>query len=125
VAKALQQHPDVDIVSYPALIGDPSKDLADAQLGGRGGGTLGFDVSGGRERGRRFQEALRLIKPAASLGGIHSLIVAAASVTHTQLDPAQLEAAGISEGFCRLAIGLEDPGDLIEDLEQALKASAQ
>lgn len=125
VARVLQQHPDVESVSYPALEGDPSKHLADALLGGRGGGTMGFDVSGGRERTARFQEALRLIKPAASLGGTHSLIVAAASVTHTQLNPEQLEMAGISEGFCRLSVGLEDPNDLIEDLEQALKASAQ
>ena len=124
VAQALSQHPDVDLVSYPALDGDPSKPLADALLGGRGGGTLGFDVVGGRNRAARFQEALRLVSPAASLGGTHSLIVNAASVTHTQLDSHQLEDAGISEGFCRLSVGIEDPDDIIEDLEQALKASA-
>jgi O-acetylhomoserine (thiol)-lyase len=63
-----------------------------------------------------------VISPAASLGGTHSLIVHAPSVTHTQLSSEELTSAGISEGFCRLSIGLEDAEDLIEDLEQALKA---
>ena len=122
VAEALQQHPDVEAVSYPALEGDPSKELADSLLGGRGGGTLGFDIVGGRERGIRFQEALELVRPAPSLGGTHSLIVNAASITHTQLNDEQLAAAGITQGFCRLSVGIEDPNDIIDDLEQALKA---
>lgn len=124
VAEALDAHPDIEAVHYPALDGDPSKTLADKLLGGKGGGTMGFELRGGRERAARFQEALRLVAPAASLGGTHSLLVHAASVTHTQLSSAELLAAGIAEGFCRLSIGLEDPGDLIEDLNQALKASA-
>jgi cystathionine beta-lyase/cystathionine gamma-synthase len=123
VAQALAQHPDIDAVYYPALEGNPSKPLADKLLGGRGGATLGFDVAGGKERAARFQEHLKVIQRAASLGGTHSLIVHAASVTHTQLSPEELIAAGISEGFCRLSIGLEDPSDLIDDLESALKAS--
>jgi len=123
VAQALQKHPDVEAVHYPALENDPSRPLTDRLLGGRGGGTMGFEVRGGRERAARFQESLGLVKPAASLGGTHSLLVHAASVTHTQLSPDELDAAGIAEGFCRLSIGLEDPADLIEDLEQALKAS--
>jgi methionine-gamma-lyase len=122
VAERLAEHPEVERVFYPALEADPSYGLAARLLGGRGGATLGFDVAGGRERAVRFQEALRLIAPAASLGGTHSLIVHAASVTHTQLSPEELAAAGIPEGFCRLSIGLEDAEDLVEDLEQALKA---
>lgn len=121
IARMLASHGEVENVSYPGLDSDPSKPLADSLLGGRGGGTLGFDLVGGRERARRFQEALELILPAASLGGTHSLIVNAASVTHTQLDPEQLDAAGISEGFCRLSVGIEDVEDLIGDLEQALE----
>ncbi len=123
VAQALEQHPDVEAVHFPALENDPSKPLCNKLLGGRGGGTMGFEVRGGRERAARFQESLRLVSPAASLGGTHSLLVHAASVTHTQLSPDELDAAGIAEGFCRLSIGLEEPVDLIEDLEQALKAS--
>jgi cystathionine beta-lyase/cystathionine gamma-synthase len=123
LARALDSHPDVDVVHYPALAGDPSKALADVLLGGRGGGTLGFEIAGGRARAVRFQAALEVILPAASLGGHHSLIVHAASVTHTQLSPEALAAAEISEGFCRLSVGLEEPADLISDLERALQRS--
>lgn len=124
VAEALEKMGGVTKVFYPALSSSPDKDLCERLLGGRGGGTMAFDVAGGKERAARFQSALRLIAPAASLGGIHSLIVHAASVTHTQLGPDELDAAGISAGFCRLSIGLEDPEDLIDDLVQALDASA-
>ena len=123
VASFLETHPAVDAVHYPGLASSPSKELCDRFLGGSGGGTLAFDVSGGRERAARFQEALQVISPASSLGGTHSLIVHAASVTHTQLDDAELAAAGISEGFCRLSIGLEDQDDLIADLDMALKGT--
>ena len=120
VARFLDEHPQVNDVHFPALGSSPSKALCDRLLNGRGGGTLAFDVSGGRERASKFQDALELVAPAASLGGTHSLLVHAASVTHTQLDDRELRAAGISEGFCRLSVGLEDPEDLIADLEQAL-----
>jgi methionine-gamma-lyase len=122
VARFLEQHPEIEDVFYPALDASPDKALCDSMLGGRGGGTLGFDVRGGRSRTSEFQARLQVILRAASLGGTHSLIVHAASVTHTQLDPEQLDAAGISEGFCRLSIGLEDPEDLIADLDQALSS---
>ena len=120
VARFLEQHPQINDVHYPALDSSPSKRLCDALLGGRGGGTLAFDVSGGRERVAKFTDALELIAQAASLGGTHSLIVHAASVTHTQLNEEELKAAGISEGFCRLSVGLEDADDLIGDLDRAL-----
>jgi methionine-gamma-lyase len=120
LALRLEEHPEIDAVFYPGLLGDPGHELAERLLGGMGGGTLGFEIQGGRIRASRFQEALRLIRPAASLGGTHSLIVHAASVTHTQLNPDELAAAGISEGFCRLSVGLEDYEDLIADIEQAL-----
>lgn len=122
IAQALERNDGIAKVFYPALNGDASKPLADRYLGGRGGATLGFDVAGGRDRAKRFQQALELIRPAASLGGVHSLLVHSASVTHTQLSAEELAEAGISEGFCRLAVGLEDPGDLITDLEAALAA---
>jgi cystathionine beta-lyase/cystathionine gamma-synthase len=123
VAEALEARADIDAVSYPALGSSPDRQLAERILGGRGGGVVGFDVAGGRGRARAFQERLRLIRPAASLGGTHSLIVHAASVTHTQLRPEELIAAGISEGFCRLSIGVEDADDLISDLAGGLDAA--
>jgi cystathionine beta-lyase/cystathionine gamma-synthase len=123
LARALEQRSDVVAVHYPTLDSDTSRALADDILGGRGGGILGFDLSGGRDRARRFQERLELVQPAASLGGTHSLIVNAASVTHTQLTAEELRAAGISEGFCRLSVGMEDPEDILADIDQALAAS--
>ncbi|HEV3472799.1 MAG TPA: aminotransferase class I/II-fold pyridoxal phosphate-dependent enzyme [Actinomycetota bacterium] len=120
VARALEEHPEIETVFYPALDSSPDKELTDRILSGRGGGTLAFEVRGGKDRASRFQDRLRLIKAAASLGGTHSLLVHAASVTHTQLDDAALFAAGISPGFCRLSVGLEDAADLIDDLTQAL-----
>ena len=122
IAATLDDHPEIEVVYHPSLPNDPSHSLAQALLQGWGGGTIGFELSGGRERAVRFQRALEIIKPAASLGGVHSLIVHAASVTHTQLTGDELAAAGISEGFCRLSIGLEDAGDLATDLGGALKA---
>lgn len=123
VARALESHPAIDFVHYPALPSSPDHALCRELLGARGGGTVAFEVSGGRDRARRFQEALSLIAPAASLGGSHSLIVHAASITHTQLSSSELHAAGISEGFCRLSVGLEHPDDLIADLAGALDAT--
>jgi methionine-gamma-lyase len=123
VARFLAGSDEISAVAYPGLDGDASRALAGRFLGGRGGSTLGFDVVGGRARTARFQESLRLVKPAASLGGVHSLLVHAASVTHTQLSPEQLGAAGIGEGYCRLSVGLEDPEDVVADLRQALAAS--
>lgn len=124
IARALEGRPDIEAVNYPGLASDRGYDLARRYLGGRGGGTMGFSVAGGKERTIRFQDALRLVLPAASLGGTHTLIVHAASVTHTQLTPEELVAAGIDEGFCRLSVGLEDADDLIDDLLQALEESA-
>jgi cystathionine beta-lyase/cystathionine gamma-synthase len=121
IARFLADHPEIEAVYYPALGAD--RPLCEKVLGGHGGGVVGFDVSGGRTRARAFQEALRLIVPAASLGGTHSLIVHAASITHTQLSPEELEAAGISEGFCRLSVGIEDVDDLMDDLDEALRSS--
>lgn len=120
IAQFLETNGSVDAVFYPGLASSPDKALCDRLLGGRGGGTLAFNVAAGKERAARFQENLRLIQAAASLGGSHSLIVHAASVTHTQLNEKELVAAGISAGFCRLSVGLEDADDLIADLEQAL-----
>ncbi|MEA2485846.1 MAG: hypothetical protein QOD46_957, partial [Actinomycetota bacterium] len=122
IAEMLESHPAIEAVYYPGLSSDSSHALAEELLGGRGGGTLGFDVAGGRDAAARFQERLSVVKRAASLGGTHSLIVHAASITHTQLTAQELEAAGISSGFCRLSVGIEDPEDLLEDLKRALAA---
>lgn len=125
IARALEDHTAVEAVHYPGLGSSPDHELARSLMGGRGGGTLAFEVAGGRDRAAAFQQNLRLVAPAASLGGTHTLLVHAASITHTQLAPAELQAAGIGEGLCRLSVGLEDADDLIADLDAALRASEQ
>ena len=124
LAEFLTDHAEVEAVNYPGLPGDSSHRLVQTLLSGQGGGVLGFSLTGGRERATRFQDRLRLVSPAASLGGTHSLIVHAASVTHTQLSSEELKAASISEGFCRLSVGVEDADDLIADLKDAIEASS-
>lgn len=124
IARALHDHPAVDAVHYPALPSDVHRSLAEKQLSGMGGGTLGFEVAGGKQRATRFQEGLKLVQPAASLGGSHTLLVHSASVTHTQLSAQELKEVGISQGFYRLSVGLEDPGDILSDLTAALDATA-
>ena len=126
VAEFLEGRADVDAVHYPGLDSSPDRHLAYSLLGGRGGATIALEPAGGRDRAAAFQEALELVKPAASLGGSHSLLVHAASVTHTQLDEASLEQAGIGPAvkLVRLVEKLEDLDDVLFDLEQALDKTA-
>jgi cystathionine gamma-synthase/O-acetylhomoserine (thiol)-lyase len=95
IAEVLADHPAIASVSYPTLVGDRSFDLAKRLLDSAGGAVVSFDVTGGRSKAARFQDRLELITPAASIGGTHSLVVHAASVTHTQLSDEELFAAGI------------------------------
>ena len=120
IARALEEHPKIDRVYYPALESSPDKAVTDRLLGGKGGGTMAFDVAGGFDAAAAFQQRLNLVMRAASLGGTHSLVVHAASVTHTQLTEAELAAAEISPGLCRLSVGIEEVDDILEDLTQAL-----
>jgi len=71
----------------------------------------------------RFVEALRIFSHLANVGDAKSLVIHPASTTHFRMDAAALAAAGITEGTMRLSIGLEDPDDLLEDLERALSAA--
>jgi len=84
------------------------------------GGMLAFDLAGGRDAGLAFVEGLRLAALAPSLGGAETLVLHPASTSHRQMDPASLSAAGIGEGSIRVSAGLEHPGDLWADFEQAL-----
>jgi methionine-gamma-lyase len=119
VARHLDRHPKVTRVFYPGLDSDPCHAVAKRQFGDRFGGVLAFDV-GAREAGRHLTDRLELIKRAGSLGDVRSLIIQPSSTTHRQLDREELARAHISEGFIRLAIGLEEPADLIADLDRAL-----
>jgi methionine-gamma-lyase len=119
LAAALEGHPRVERVWYPGLASHPQHEVAAQQLRAPGG-TLAFEVAGGLEAGNRVAEALELAWIGGSLGGVQTLVAHAATTTHRQLDPDARRAAGIGDGLLRVAVGLEDPDDLIEDFTRAL-----
>ena len=125
VAEFLEKHPLVSWVNYPGLTSHPSHALAEKHLKGNYGGIVGFGIRGGKEAGKRLIENVKLFSHLANIGDTKSLIIHPASTTHQQLTKQEQEATGVTEDFIRLSIGIEDAQDIIEDLDQALKASAQ
>ncbi len=123
VARFLEGHPRVTRLSYPGLESFPQFDLARRQQTS-GGALIAFEVEGGVASGVRLMNSVRLCALAENLGAAETLITHPVSMTHGSVPPAQREAAGITDGLVRLSVGLEDPSDIIADLEQALLASA-
>jgi cystathionine beta-lyase/cystathionine gamma-synthase len=119
VATALDSHPAIERVYYPGLPSHPDHHVAAAQMSGFGG-MVTIDVKGGQDAAFRAYDRLRLIKRAASLGGVESICSLPILTSHTGLDDGQLAAAGVTRGMIRISIGLEDPEDLADDLRQAL-----
>jgi cystathionine beta-lyase/cystathionine gamma-synthase len=123
VAEHLAAHPAVARVHYPGLPAHPQHELAKAQMK-QFGTIVSFDLKGGADAGGRFAEALKLFALAASLGSTDSLVVAPQMMRGRDLTPDQLRTSAVTEGTVRLSIGLEDVDDLLEDVTQALTASA-
>ena len=119
IAELLAAHPAVEAVHYPGLPTNPDHEVAKRVLAGFGG-VVTFDVAGGRDTGYRFTKGLRMVKLAASLGGVESMALHPASSSHRQLDADALRAAGIGEGTIRLSVGIEHVDDIWADVEQAL-----
>ena len=113
----------VEWVSYPELPDHPDHELAQKILPRGCGAVFSFSVKGGRAAGQRFIEKVELLSHLANVGDAKSLVIHPASTTHHRMDANALEAAGISEGLIRLSVGLEDPDDLIQDLDGALRSS--
>ncbi len=123
VLEMLQANDAVTWVKHPRVPSHPDHDLA-RRLYPRGAGAiLSFGVKGGRDAGRKFIEAVQLASHLANVGDAKTLVIHPGSTTHGQMTPEELVAAGISDDLVRLSVGLEDPDDIIEDLERALKAS--
>jgi cystathionine beta-lyase/cystathionine gamma-synthase len=119
IAEYLHGHQAIERVHYPGLSSDPGHELARLQMKGFGG-MLAFVVRGGVESARRVANGLRTIKVAASLGGVESIIGYPPSMSHAMLSEQERRERGIASGLLRLSVGVEDPQDLIEDIEQAL-----
>jgi cystathionine beta-lyase/cystathionine gamma-synthase len=119
VAEFLASHPKVRQVIYPGLPSHPQHALAKRQMNGFGG-MLSFDV-GTFENARRVLNRVRLMALAESLGGVETLISHPASMTHASVPPERRAAIGLTDSLVRISVGIEDPGDLIADLKQALE----
>ncbi|WP_321528354.1 bifunctional O-acetylhomoserine aminocarboxypropyltransferase/cysteine synthase [Sedimenticola selenatireducens] len=123
VANYLQSHPQVEWVRYAGLEGSPDKHLVDKYMGGRASSILSFGITGGKEAGGRFIDALKLAVRLVNIGDAKTLACHPATTTHRQLNPDELARAGVSEDLVRLSIGIEHIDDIIADLDQALAAS--
>ncbi len=119
VARLLAESPAVEVVNYPGLEGFAQKALADRQMS-RPGGMISFELKGGYDAGTRMMNRLRLISRAVSLGDAETLIQHPASMTHATYTPEERAEHEISEGLVRISVGLEDIGDILDDLKQAL-----
>ncbi len=119
VSRYLARHRAVSRVHYPGLPDHPGHRVARRQMSGFGG-LVSFELKGGLRAGVRLVESLKVITLAVSLGGVETLIEHPASMTHTMIPRKAREEMGITDGMIRFSCGIEDPADLIADLEQGL-----
>ena len=124
IARFLESHPRITRLVYPGLESFPQFELARRQQSA-GGALIAFEVEGGVEAGVRLMNSVRLCALAENLGAAETIITHPVSMTHGAVPPEQRAAAGITDGLVRLSVGLENPDDIIADLEQALDASAE
>lgn len=125
LAQWLEAHPTVARVYYPGLASHPQHELAMKQMNGRGGAVLSFDVKAGnpeQARARAFHvlDSMRVLSLCTNLGDTKTLCAHPASTSHGKLSEAQRQAAGITQGLIRVAVGLEHPKDVQDDLARGL-----
>ena len=123
VALHLEKHPSVKWVNYPGLASHPGHANAEKYLAKGCGAILGFGIEGGQEAAKKFIESVKLASHLANIGDAKSLVIHPASTTHSQQTPEELAAAGITDDYIRVSVGLEDLDDILADLDQALAAS--
>jgi methionine-gamma-lyase len=122
IARWLESRPEVAWVRYIGLPSHPQHALARKQMEGFGS-MISFEMRGGMAAGRKLMDRVKLAMLAVSLGGVETLIEHPASMTHAGVSRAEREAAGITDGLVRYSVGIEDAGDLIEDLRRALEGA--
>ena len=120
VAEYLNAHPKVAWVRYCGLKGDKYHQLAEKYLPNGSCGVLSFGVKGSREDAGRLMDSFRFISIVTHVADARTCVLHPASHTHRQLSDAQLIEAGVAPDLIRLSVGIEDPTDIIADLEQAL-----
>lgn len=119
LAQWLDNHEDITAVYYPGLPTHPNHVIAKEQMKGFGG-MLSFELKEGLSASQ-FQKELKLIKSSMSLAGVESTILSPSLTSHALLTPEERERQGIRDGLLRFSVGIEEPEDLIQDIEQALE----
>jgi len=125
VAAFLKEHSLVKWVNYPGLPDNPNHKLASKYLKKGFGGIVGFGIKGGLEAGKKFINSVKLFSHLANIGDAKSLVIHPSSTTHQQLTREEQAATGVTEDYVRLSVGIEHIDDIIEDVDQALQASAK
>jgi O-acetylhomoserine (thiol)-lyase len=123
VAEFLRTDPRVEWVNYAGFADSPYHALSQKYLGGQGSSLMTFGVKGGFEAGKRFYDALKLVKRLVNIGDAKSLACHPASTTHRQMPVAEQRKAGVLPETIRISVGIEHIDDIIEDLDQALDAT--
>jgi cystathionine beta-lyase/cystathionine gamma-synthase len=120
VARFLESNPKVDEVFYPGLPDHPQHELAKRQMSGFGS-MITFEL-GSLKNAQKMLRKVRVCSLGESLGGVETLISHPATMTHAALGEKGRKAIGLTDGMVRISVGVEDVGDIIEDLDNALKA---
>ena len=123
VAEHLDDHPEVSWVAYPGLPGHDTHEAASEYLDGGYGGMIAFGLADGYDAAKATVNEVELISLLANVGDAKSLIIHPASTTHQQLTEAEQAAAGVTPDLLRLSVGIEDPADVIADLDRAIDAA--
>ena len=123
VAEWLSNHKKVSWLNYAGLPGDRHHNLAQKYCPNGAGAVFTFGLKGGYDAGVKVVSNVNMISHLANIGDVRSLIIHPASTTHSQLAEQQLQAAGAGPDVVRLSVGIEDPQDIIADLENALAAA--
>ncbi|WP_231187455.1 O-acetylhomoserine aminocarboxypropyltransferase/cysteine synthase family protein [Haladaptatus sp. DYF46] len=123
VAEYLRDHEDVAWVNYPGLSSHKTHDTATEYLEGGYGGMITFGLADGYDAARKTVESTELASLLANVGDAKTLIIHPASTTHQQLTDAEQAASGVTDDLVRLSVGIEDPGQIIADLENAIDAA--
>ncbi len=125
VVEFLKKRPEVTRVIHPSVQTGVHRQRAEKYLKGGLGGLVGFELAGGKDAGRRFIDALELFYHVANIGDARSLAIHPATTTHSQLNPHELDATGVTDGYVRLSVGIEHIDDIIADIEHGLTAAGK
>jgi O-acetylhomoserine (thiol)-lyase len=120
VAEHLKGLDGVNWVEYPGLPDSSHAAVASRILKGGSGALVAFGIEGGKDAGRKFIDSLELFSHLANIGDAKSLAIHPATTTHSQLDEGELASAGVTDDMVRLSVGIENIGDILADIDQAL-----